>query len=259
MTDKEQQGGKSWWPLGKKADRDGMPIDISAIPHLEWNDINNLIMNTEKLIKQVSDGFRLYCRKTVEYFPDNSIIETVKELDSSEIVRTEYNLNRTVKNRQVYNETAAIPPVGGHPHHIEKHEEYISADGSEKRAIINVYSSGKGTAYNMAGGYTGKSARLGDNSKIQMWYDDENRLFEIRYLDGKAQYNNDQGPAHLKIDHDREQVRVFYYRHGVLHNEVGPAIQEFSQQQLAIKEFYLQGEKYSSANEWYLEASKAGK
>jgi len=256
MAEKEQHSSKSWWPLGKKAE---IPVEIPAIPRLEWKDITDLIVAADKAILQASNGLRLQRRKTVEYFPDDSIVETIKELDSSEIVRTEYNRNRTVRNRQVYNETAPLPSGGGHPHHIEKHEEYISADGIEKRSIINIYSSGKGTAYNMAGGYTGKSARLGDGSKIQMWYDDENRLFEIRYLDEKGQYHQVHDPAHLKFDHERKQVRVFYYQHGMLHSEVGPAIQEFSNRELAISDYYLQGQKYPSATEWYLEKNRMAK
>lgn len=256
MAEKEQPNTKSWWPLGKKAE---IPVTIPAVPHLEWKDITELIAQTDRAIKQVSNGFRLYCRKTVEYFPDDTIVETVKELDSPEIVRTEYNRNRTVRNRQVYNETAPMSTVGGHPHHVEKHEEYISPDGIEKQTLINVYSSGKGTAYNMAGGYTGKSARQPDGSRIQMWYDDENRLFEIRYLDEKGQYHRDHAPAHVKFDHDREQTRVFYYQHGMLHNEEGPAIQEFQYQELAISDFYLQGQKYPSVTEWYVEKSRQAK
>lgn len=252
MAEKDQPG-KSWWPLGKKTE---IPVTIPAVPHLEWKDITDFITATERAIMQVGNGMRLYCRKTVEYFPDDTIIETSKVLDAGEIIRTEFNRNRTVRHRQVYKETDQIPPIMGHPHHIEKHEEYISQDGVDKQSIINVYSSGKGTAYNMAGGYTGKSARWADGSRIQMWYDDENRLFEIRYLDEKGQYHRASGPAHMKLDPDRNQVRVFYYQHGMLHSTEGPAIQEFRDHELAISDFYLQGIKYPSVTEWYLEVKR---
>lgn len=246
---------KSWWPW-KKERQEYEELEMPTPPHLEWDDVERMIGEAQKTISQVGEGMRLIRRKTLEYNPDQTIVETVRDLNSNRIVRTEYNQDWTVRSRQVYTDTEPPPLSGNHPYHVEKHEEYVSEDGSEFRALINVYSSGKGTAYDMGGGYTGRSARLGDGSKVQMWYDDENRLFEIRYFDPQGSYHRDQKPAHLKIDHDHDLIRISFYVHGKLHNEEQAAVQEFSAGKLALEEFYLDGVKYLEPREWYRQKRK---